>query len=287
MTPRTPPFPTPNSLPVLAASTPPPSRSPRPHGTQRVSRHSRPLTLLGGTLASLSLTGLSLVVAGPAGAAPVHAALRHSAPLPSPASLISKVKSAIATVNSVHLVIYATEASPKLTETITQDAGITMGSQHVTSGNEWASVLLTKSDAYLAGNSSGLSAFFALPADDQLLVGTKWILIKSGTTQYQSFVNSVTVKGLLKNLLPTSSALTVHDTTFNKIPTYEIDWSVTANNATTKLTLTVPRTGKELPYLESATSSGTTERSVLSHWNRPVTIHSPANTIAITKLHST
>lgn len=189
-------------------------------------------------------------------------------------------------MSSVHLKVTATQTSPKLAETISQDAGLNSGDQYVISGTQRANVLLTKTDAYLSGNSGGLTTFFALPADDQSLVGTKWILIKSGTAPYTTFVNSITVKSLLKNLLPTTKSLSVHNTTYGTIPAYEIDWSVTSSGTTTKLTLTLPRTGKSLPFAESAISGVTQERSVLTNWNKPVTIHVPKNTIAITQLHS-
>jgi hypothetical protein len=238
-------------------------------------------TLLPLVAASFALNFATVM---PSGAATVQHG-PHANPPPSPATLISRIRSAIASVDAVHLTVKATQTSPKISETISQDAGLTSGSQNVISGNERASVLLTKTNAYLSGNSSGLSAFFALPADDQTLVGTKWILIKAGSKQYTSFVSSITVKHLLTNLLPTSKSLSVHNTMYGTIPTYEIDWSITSSGSTTKLTLTLPRTGAALPFAESAISGTTAERSVLTKWNKPVTIHAPANTIAITKLH--
>lgn len=207
--------------------------------------------------------------------------------LPSPTTLLSQMTKAFATMTSVHLVITATQTSPKVTETISQNSGRGSGSQYVATGGEHASVLLTPKNAYLSGNSSGLTAFFALPADDLLLVGSKWIVIKAGAVQYKTFVSTIGIQNLLKSIVPTSKPLSIHATIYHKIPVYSLYWLIKGTSATTKLTLLLPQHGKVLPIIESAISGTTTETSTLSAWNRPVNITAPTNTISITKLHTT
>jgi len=228
---------------------------------------------------------LGLVVSGSAGASP-RPDSTHSAKLPTPASLISAMNKAIATMHSVHLNISAAQSSPKVNETISQDSGYNSGSQHVSTGNERASVLLTPSNAYLSGNSSGLSAFFALPPDDLPLVGTKWIVIKSGATQYKTFVSTIGYKSLFKNLIPSSKPLSIRATMYHSAKAYAILWQISSGTSTTKLSLYLPQIGKELPIAETAVSGTTVEQSVLSQWNKKIVVTAPTNTVAISKLHT-
>ncbi|HUY07217.1 MAG TPA: hypothetical protein VMU99_08165 [Acidimicrobiales bacterium] len=195
------------------------------------------------------------------------------------------MNTAIATMHSVHLYISATQASPRVVETISQDSGLNSGSQNVATGSEHASVRLTPSNAYLSGNSSGLSAFFALPPDDLPLVGTKWIVIKSGATQYKTFVNTIEFKNLFKNLVPSTKPLSIRATTMHSIASYVLHWQIKSGTATTNLNLYIPENGKKLPIAETAVSGTTVEQSVLSHWNERIVIKVPTNTIAISKLH--
>lgn len=206
---------------------------------------------------------------------------------PSASSLVSRMKAATKSVRGVRLTIHATQRSPKLDETITVDSDGDSGSQTAVSGKEHASVLLNSKGAYLSGNASGLTTFFALPKDDLALVGSKWISIKPSSSQYKSFVSAITVHHLLANLVPTSSSLTVHKVNFRSIPAYEVDWSVSSSGSKVKVALMLPRSGRILPLGESETSGTTVEHLVLSRWDEQLHIHTPKNTIAITKLHQT
>ncbi len=236
-------------------------------------------------VASVALAGSIGLIGSMAADASPRSQVNRSAQPPTAASLITAMNKAIATMHSVHLEITAEQSSPKVNETISQDSGYTSGSQHVSTGGEYADVLLTPQNAYLSGNSSGLSAFFALPPDDLALVGTKWIVVKNGAAQYKTFVNTIGYKNLFKNLVPTTKPVSVTDTTYHANSAYALTWQIKSGTATTKLVLYLPRSGKELPLAETATSGSTTEQSVLSQWNKKVVIRVPTNTIAITKLH--
>lgn len=189
-------------------------------------------------------------------------------------------------MKSVHLEITASQTSPKVKETISQNSGLAYGTQYVTTGSEHASVILTKTNAYLSGNNSGLSAFFALPPDDLPLVASKWIVIKAGAKQYTTFVNTISISHLLKNLVPSSTPRSVRAITYHSRLAYELAWSVKTSTTTSKLTLVLPRTGQILPIVETVVAGSTTEQSVLTKWNQSFAIKVPKNTIAITKLHS-
>ena len=236
--------------------------------------------LAGGTVIGVPALSASASVKG-------HVRSSKARSIPKASDLLAKMKHATNMQSSVRLTIQASQGAPKLNETVTVDSSRNSGRQTAVSGKERANVLLTTSGAYLSGNSLGLTAFFALPKDDLALVGTKWISIKPGTTQYKSFVSAITVKNLLANLLPTSKSLSVRATTYKSEPTYEIDWSISSSGTTTKLTLTVPRTGRVLPLAESASTGKTVEHSYLTNWGERINVQAPKNTIAITKLHPT
>ncbi len=236
------------------------------------------------TAAVAFAAGLTGFFALPSSASNVQLAIAHSTPTAK--TLLSEMKSAIAHVTAVQVKIGAVQSSSKQTESITLTAGVNTGLQHTTSGGETADVILTKNNVYLHGNSSGLTAFFALPSDDLALVGNKWISIKSNSTQYKTFATSMTAKSILSHLVPATANFTVTPSiTVNNKLTYDISWTTTSSGNTVTETLTLPRTGKMLPLGEQATSGTTTETSTLSKWNQSFKVKTPSNTIAITKLH--
>ena len=206
--------------------------------------------------------------------------------LPSAKTLIAEMKSAISTQSSVHLVINAVQIAPRASETMKVDANKTVGHQSSVSGNENAQVILTTGGAYFSGNSSGLTAFFSLPADDLALVGTKWVAIKPGAAQYKTFANALTIKNLLSNLTPSAATFKVATTTFHSVHAYVISWTATNSGTTLSESLYLPTTGRKLPLGETAISGSVTDSSQLTNWGEVVHVSAPTNTIAITKLHT-
>lgn len=234
-----------------------------------------------------SATVLTLAVALPTSASTRPADVAHSSGPPSAKTLISEMKSAIAKVTDVRLTITAKQTSPAESETLVVNSGTSTGDQTSVSGKEKAAVILTKSDAYLSGNSTGLSAFFGLPADDESLVGSKWIVIKSGTSQYKTFTTQITIKGLLGSITPSSSSFGVDYTNYGKTSAYGISWTTTNSGTTLHEMLYLPRSGKELPIAETATTGSVVDKSIFSRWNESFKVTAPKKTIAISKLHST
>lgn len=223
------------------------------------------------------------IVAAPFAASGAGAVSRSS--LPSAKSVITATKNALKSESSVRLTVVSTDSKTKQTETETADAGETNGAQSLIQGQAKAYLRITKKAAFLGGNSKGLSTIFGVPSSDIKKVGTKWISVASGSTQYTSIVDGGTIGPLLQGLLPASSAKVSvsHEKVSGKGAT-ALTWSETGSTGTVKLKLDVSATGKSLP-LEINAAQGTVHAlTTFARWGEKISVTAPTNTISFSKL---
>ena len=232
--------------------------------------------------------GIAVAVLVSFAVAPVGAALTTSVPrssLPTVKSVVSATTKAIATETSVRFTVASTDTKTKQVEEVTEDAGKTAGLQSLILGKAEAFVRLTKTAAYLSGNAKGLSTIFGLPAKDVTTVGTKWILIKSGTTQYTDLAAGGTIGPLASEILPpTSSKVTVSQHKLNGQEATSLAWTQTSSSGSVKLVLNVAATGKSLPLQLIATTTTDSAVTNFGHWGESITVNIPTKTIAVSKL---
>jgi hypothetical protein len=224
------------------------------------------------SLLSLAL-GLTLVLA----VAPITA--QASVKSPTTTSVLKAAKKAMAKVSGVH--IYVTSKTGKVESIVVVDIGATYGQETITSGKSNVNILVTPTDAYLRGSASGLTTIMGLSAAEQKKVGKRSIIMKAGTSPYQSFHSNLTT-GVLAGILPSVKG-TKYKTSTDSAKDYQLTWKTAASGtaAATKSVLTISSGAKTLPIKEVITGSTGGGTTTFSQWNEKVVEHAPAaaNTI--------
>jgi len=209
-----------------------------------------------------------------------------SAP-PKATDLIAAVKKAMIAAKSVHFEV--TSAVSGTNEHIIADAGTSTGRQSIKSGKSTADVLVTATDAYFDGNKSGLSTFFNMPAADIAKVGTKWVYIKAGTSQYKNFKDGIVISALPASFLPTAAqakTAKVLDGKGSGKPLYALKWTVTSSGTKIDETLDVDATGSDLPLDATGVSGKNHTLTTFSKWGETIKLTAPKSLIAFTELSS-
>ena len=208
-----------------------------------------------------------------------------SSSFPTVKNVVSATQKAIKAEASVRLTVISTDSKTKASETEIADAGTTSGLQSLVQGQAKAYVRITKKAAFLGGNAKGLSVIFGVPSADVKKVGTKWISVAAGSTQYTSIVNGGTIGPLLAGLLPTSTAkVTVTREQLSGQHATALSWSETSSTGTVKLKLDVASTGKSLPLEINATQGVVHAVTTFAKWGEKISVTAPTKTISITKL---
>lgn len=246
---------------------------------QRSGARRRRAAVTAAALAAVAGAGLSTV---PAGASP-HRAVTAS-------SLVAAARRAILARDTVHIVSVSRDASTRrVAGRSTIDAGRRASEQHFVAGAAWIRIRLTSGYAYLSGNKDGLTTMFAMPADDEGRVGTKWVAIRRGEPIYTGFATAV-ITSLPAQILPSTSTLgTVrlssgHD---GGRPVHVLTWRATVGKATVAVSLELAARGPVLPVAETKASGTIEQRSVFGRWNERVAVSRPRQTVPYTSLSST
>jgi hypothetical protein len=228
-------------------------------------------------LVSLAL-GATLVLA--VTPIPAQASVKN----PTTTSVLKATQKALAKVSGVH--IYVTSTASGHASVIVVDIGATYGQETITSGANSVKIIVTPTDAYLRGSASGLTTIMGLTAAEQKKVGKLSVVMKAGTTPYESFQTNLTT-GVLKGILPAVKGTKYKVSSDNK-KDYQLTWktAATSSAAATKDVLTISSGSKTLPLKEvitGTTGGGTTK---FSKWNEKVVEVAPsaANTIPYAKV---
>ncbi|MCU1492871.1 MAG: hypothetical protein JWO62_635 [Acidimicrobiaceae bacterium] len=222
--------------------------------------------------------------AGLGESAAAAATVSHSS-TPTTANLVTAAKKAMLAKKSVHFELFSLASGTS--EHIVADAGASTGRQVITSGKSTASVLVTTTDAYFDGNASGLSLFFGMPAADITKVGSKWVYVKAGTTQYTSFKNGVVSSSLPASFLPTAAQVkttTITNGTVANKRVYILKWTTTSSGKKVTETINLDATGTSLPISASGVSGKNHTTTTFSKWGEQIKLTAPTSLIAFTKL---
>jgi hypothetical protein len=211
---------------------------------------------------------------------------------PSAKTLIANAKRAILAQNSVHFVITVNDETTKQTESVVGDVGKKTGTESFSAGKDTASLRVNSVGAYIEGNSAGLEEFFGMPKADAGKVGSKWITVKAGSSQYSSLQSSVALSTLSTSLFPATKSVKVIKAKQSGVEIYELEWTVKASGTTTDRLLEIASSGAPLPIsavgTSLATSGGVLQTISLGKWNESLNIPSPSasDTIAFSSLTS-
>jgi hypothetical protein len=226
-------------------------------------------------LSSLFLLGLTAGVA--------------SAQTQTTSSVLAATKSAIVKQTGVHLVVTSASSSTLVGEDLQADLGKTSGAETISEGSGKVILKVVPAYAYLSGNSTGLTKIFGMTAAQAKVVGTHWVAVKAGTSQYKDLASSLTISSV-------TSVLPVAKGTRLLAPSpatgfYTLKWATAATSSTPALTntLTISAVGAPLPFKETTTATGGAKQVVaLSKWGEHVLVSVPpaTSTIPLSKISS-
>jgi hypothetical protein len=242
--------------------------------SRRLGRSIGGLALAASTLAMLS------AMAGAAGAAQV----------PTTGSVLIAAKAAIAKRTGVHLVVTSKSSSTSVVERVAADLGKATGTETISDGTGTVMIKVTPTYAYLSGNSSGLTKVVGLSAAEVSKLGSDWVSLKAGTSQYTGVAGSMTVSSVA-GVLPAAKGTTLSAPAASGKGVYSLKWDTAATSSapTFTNTLTLSAGGATLPIEEITTATGGARETVtLSHWGEHVQVTPPpaASTIPFSKLSS-
>jgi hypothetical protein len=236
------------------------------------------------TVAVASILTLGTLGALPARASAATSSVVHetTARLPTGTALVRAAKKAMLAARSVHFVLASTAAGT--TDEITADAGTSTGREVLRAGKATATILLDKHDAFFGGNASGLAKFFGMPASDVNKVGSKWVEVASGTSQYSTFQKNLLASSLPAAFLPTVKSVTVHRVRVAGKQDYRLAWVAAVSGKPFHETLDISASGPALPVSQVGTSGKDRESTTFTNWGELVHVTPPKRTIAFSKL---
>jgi hypothetical protein len=229
-------------------------------------------------LVSVAL-GVTLVLA----VTPINA--QASVKNPTTKSVLKATQKALAKVSGVH--IYVTSKSGTRESIVVVDIGATYGQETISSGANKVKIIVTPTDAYLRGSATGLTQIMGLTAAEQKKVGNRSVVMKAGTTPYESFQTNLTT-AVLAGILPAAKGTKFKVGGGKNSNDYQLTWNTAATStaSATKDVLTISSGSKVLPLKEVITGTGGGGTTTFSRWNENVVEHPPAaaNTIPYTKV---
>jgi hypothetical protein len=196
---------------------------------------------------------------------------------PRTSSVLTSAKSAIRKQTSVHLVVTSSSSPTSVQERLEADLEKTSGVETISQGSEKAEIKVTPTYAYLSGNSSGLAKIFGLSSADVNKVGTHWVSVKAGTSQYKDLAGSITISSVVSVLPPAKGTeLSTPTPQAKKLYTLKWDTAATSSEPAWTTTLTLSAIGATLPVQEtSKTSGGGSENVAFSKWGEHVLVSAP------------
>ena len=203
-------------------------------------------------------------------------------------SVLAAAKAAIEQQPGVQVVFVATAGSSSDTEKIVAHVGTTSGAETVSVGKADLAVRVTPTEAYISGNSSGLTTIFGLSSAEAKKAGSDWVSWKAGTSQYSNLKSDVTISSVT-SLLPKAKGTKLSTKVAGGARLYVLKWTIASTSSSPKLTimLTISATGPTLPVQAVSTAAGSSKATTtLSHWGAQTPVSAPpiASTIASSKV---
>jgi len=200
-----------------------------------------------------------------------------SAGVPTTSSVVAAAKSAIGKQTSVHLDLSSRTSSTSVEEVVQADLAKSSGAETISQGKETVAIKLTPADAYLSGNSSGLTKILGLTSAQVKKVGADWVFVKAGTSQYKDLATSMTISSVA-SVLPAVKGTKLYAPGPSGRKLYTLKWSSAATSSAPALasTLTVLAVGANLPVQETTTAPGGGKETVaFSKWGERVVVNAP------------
>jgi hypothetical protein len=220
-------------------------------------------------LSATLVTGALVLAAGPGPASASGA--------PTPTSVLAAAKAAIAKQGAVHLEVDSKSTTAANNEKVVADLGRKSGMESISTRADAVTIVVTPAYGYVSGNADGLTKIVGLSSAEVKKVGSKWITLKAGSSQYTSLATDIRVTSI-QTVLPQAKGTTL---SFADTPgagrVYVLKWTTAASSSNPKLssTLTFPVAGATLPIQEVTTATGSKETVTLSKWGEHVSVVGP------------
>jgi hypothetical protein len=226
---------------------------------------------------SIQLTSLALGAVLLVGGAPFAAGA--SVNNPTTTSVLNAAKKAMSKESGVHVKVSSTNGTD--VSNVVVDIGAKYGAETIQDGAKKVSIIVTPTDAYLSGTKTGLTQIMGLTAPEQKKVGTLSIVMKAGTTPYQSFEANLTTS-VLPTILPALKGTKFSVGTGSK-KNYLLTWKTAATSSAgaTKNVFTISSGKKTLPVKEVVTSKSGGGTTTFSKWGEDVVETAPAASATI------
>lgn len=194
--------------------------------------------------------------------------------------MIAATKAALSKQTSVHLELASTSGSTK--DDVKADFGTKAGIEVIVTGKATATVKVTPTYGYISGNSLGLTSVVGLSTTQAKRVGTRWIALKAGSTQYTTIASGTTISSLT-SVLPVAKNTTVTSTSQHGVKVNILSWTTPATSSSVKTLnkLVIAANGPALPITETATASTGSGTTTFSKWGETVHIASPSSSATI------
>jgi hypothetical protein len=200
-------------------------------------------------------------------------------------SLVAAIKKAILAKGSVHAVSKGYQTGTEAAvETVGWDIGRTSATVSIAEGKAVVAIRVTPKVAYFSGNDSGLTKIAGLSSTQAKRVGSRWVEMKAGTSQYDGFAVSNTISSLPAAILPAStSSVKLASGTFEGERLNVLTWKMTPSGSSVQLTeeLVVTATPQPLPVAETTTGGGDTRTDSFTNWGLHFTVPVPSPTSCI------
>lgn len=203
------------------------------------------------------------------------------------ASVITAASDAMLARKSVRVVITDHTAGAAATQQIVADIGTVTGIESITYGASNAAIRVTRQAAYFTGDTAGLTAYLGLSPAQAGKVGSRWVMIKAGTSEYQDLATENTISSLPSSILPSATdTARLGTATSGGQKEYVLDWKATASGSSTTIDvrLTLTAMPQVLPVSETLTTDGESKTVTFSRWDAPFTVTAPAPVIPYSQI---
>jgi hypothetical protein len=200
---------------------------------------------------------------------------------PTAVSVLIAAKTSMLKAASVHVVVESKAGAA--TSQVVVDIGTISGTETITAGRKFVSIIVTPKYAYLNGSLTGLTKIMGFTAAQQKKLGIHSMSMKVGTAPYSNLKANLTTP-VFASMLPAVTGTKLSTTGGSKSLKYLLTWmtkaTTTAPQAKSVLTLS---SGKAtLPVTEVITSAAGGGTSKFSKWGEHVKVTAPPSSSIVT-----
>ena len=125
----------------------------------------------------------------------------QAAAAPTTSSVLAAAKAAISKQGAVHLEVDSKSTTAADNERVVADLGKKSGTESISTGQDAVTIVVTPTFGYVSGNPGGLTKIVGLSSAEVKKVGSKWITLKEGSSQYTSLATDIRVTSI-ETVLP-------------------------------------------------------------------------------------